>query len=46
MVADSFRYEDEKLLRVAKLVAEVFIGADEGTLKQIPAPEGAVHVRP
>ena len=40
------RYQDEKLLQVAKLVAEVFIGSDEGKLKHVPAPDGAVHVEP
>lgn len=40
------RYEDERLLQVAKLVADVYIGADEGTLNRVPAPEGAIHIQP
>jgi hypothetical protein len=39
------RSEDEKLLQVAKLVAGVFLGADEGKLKHAPAPEGVVHLQ-
>ena len=41
------RYDDERLLEVAKMVAEVFImaGKREGN-KVVPAPEGAVHVKP
>jgi hypothetical protein len=38
------RYQDEKLLHVAKLVASVFVGSDGGTLKHPPAPNGVVHV--
>lgn len=40
------RFKDQDLLEVAKLVAEVWIGADGGKLKRIPAPEGVVHVKP
>lgn len=41
------RYDDEILLEVAKMVAEVFIkaGKREGN-KVVPAPEAAVHVKP
>ena len=41
------RYDDERLLEVAKMVAEVFImaGKREGN-KVVPAPEGIVHVQP
>jgi hypothetical protein len=44
--ADEHRYHDEKLLHIAKLVSEVFIGSDGGRLKHVPAPPGAVHVEP
>jgi len=44
--ANDCRYHDEKLLQVAKLVAEVFIGSDGGGLRHVPAPDGAVHVGP
>jgi Asp-tRNA(Asn)/Glu-tRNA(Gln) amidotransferase A subunit family amidase len=40
------RYKDQDLLEVAKMVAEVWIGADGGKLKRVPAPEGVVHVKP
>jgi len=40
------RFKDQDLLEVAEVVAEVWIGADGGKLKRIPAPEGAVHVKP
>jgi len=40
------RYDDERLLHVAKIVAEVFIKAGEGGLRKVPAPEGAVHLKP
>jgi len=41
------RYDDERLLEVAKMVAEVFIeaGKKEGN-KVVSAPEGIVHVKP
>jgi hypothetical protein len=39
------RSEDERLLQVAKLVAKVFIGADDGKLKHVPTPEGVVHLQ-
>jgi amidase len=38
------RYQDEKLLHVAKLVASVFVGSDGGKLKHPPAPTDAVYV--
>jgi hypothetical protein len=40
------RYDDARLLGVAKLVAEVFIKAGEKDLRVVPAPEGVVHLRP
>ena len=41
------RYDDERLLEVAKMVAEVFIEAGRGEgNKVVPAPEGIVHVKP
>jgi amidase len=40
------RYKDQDLLEVARVVAEVWIGADGGKLKRVPAPEGTVHVKP
>jgi hypothetical protein len=43
-VALTTRYQDEKLLQVAKLVASVFVGSDGGKLKHPPAPNGAVYV--
>ena len=41
------RYDDERLLEVAKMVAEVFIkaGKKEGN-NVVPAREGIVHVKP
>ena len=39
------RYQDEKLLHVAKLVAGVFVGSAKGNLKRPPAPEGVVHLK-
>lgn len=45
MAADDARYEDEQLLQVAKLVAEVFVGADQGRLNKVPAPEGVMHLK-
>jgi Asp-tRNA(Asn)/Glu-tRNA(Gln) amidotransferase A subunit family amidase len=42
------RYKDQDLLEVAKVVADVWIGAgeDEGKLKRVPAPEGVIHIKP
>jgi amidase len=40
------RYKDQDLLKVARVVAESWIGADDGKLKRVPAPEGVVHLRP
>jgi hypothetical protein len=40
------RYDDARLLGVAKLVAEVFIKVGEKDLRVVPAPEGVVHLRP
>ena len=41
------RYDDERLLEVAKMIAEVFIEAGRGEgNKVVPAPEGIVHVKP
>jgi hypothetical protein len=40
------RYDDERLLHVAKMVAEVFIKAGKGEgNKKVPAPEGVVHAK-
>jgi amidase len=44
LISADGRYQDEKLLHVAKLVAGVFVGSDEGTLKHVPAPEHVVHL--
>lgn len=40
------RYDDARLLGVAKLVAEVFIMEGEKSLRKVPAPEGVFHLRP
>jgi amidase len=40
------RFKDQALLEVAQVVAGIWIGADEGKLKKVPAPEGVVHVKP
>jgi amidase len=40
------RFKDQDLLEVAQVVAGVWIGADGGDMKRVPAPEGVVHVRP
>jgi hypothetical protein len=40
------RFKDQALLEVAQTVAGVWIGADGGKMKKVPAPDGAVHVKP
>jgi amidase len=40
------RYQDERLLHIAKLVAEVFIEAGKDNLRKVPAPAGVVPLRP
>jgi hypothetical protein len=40
------RYDDARLLGVAKLVAEVFITAGEKEMRKVPAPKGVVHLKP
>lgn len=40
------RYQDERLLHIAKLVAEVFIEAGKDDLRKVPAPIGVVALRP
>lgn len=40
------RFKDSDLLEVAQAVAGVWIGADGGKMKKVPAPEGVVHVKP
>lgn len=40
------RYDDARLLKVAKLVSEVFIKAGEESMRRISAPKGAVHLKP
>lgn len=40
------RYKDQDLLEVARAVAGVWIGADGGKMRKIPAPEGVVHIQP
>jgi amidase len=40
------RYHDKRLLRIAKLIAGVFIKAGENALRKVPAPKGAVHLKP
>lgn len=37
------RYEDQRLLSVAKAVAAVWVGAEDKKLREMPAPDGAVH---
>lgn len=39
------RHSDERLLQVAKAFAGVFIGADKGKLRQVPAPESVIHLK-
>jgi len=40
------RYQDAKLLHIAKLVAEVFIEAGKDDLRKVPAPAGVVALKP
>ena len=40
------RYDDARLLGVAKLVTEVFIRAGVKDMRIVPAPEGVVHLKP
>lgn len=40
------RYDDGRLLGVAKLVADMFIKAGEKDIRKVPAPEGVVHLKP
>jgi len=40
------RYQDERLLHIAKLVAEVFIEAGKDDLRKVPAPNGVVALKP
>jgi hypothetical protein len=40
------RYDDARLLGVAKLVAEVFIKSGKKNMRKVSAPEGVVHLKP
>jgi amidase len=40
------RYDDYRLLHVAKMVAKVFIEAGKGGLRKVSAPDGVVHIKP
>jgi len=40
------RYQDERLLRIAKLVAGVFIEAGKDDLRKVPSPAGVVALKP
>jgi amidase len=40
------RYQDERLLHIAKLVAEVFIGAGKDDLRKVPSPAGMIVLKP
>ena len=40
------RFQDQGLLEVAQKVARLWIGADGGKMKKVPAPQGAIHVKP
>lgn len=40
------RYQDERLVHVAKFVAEVFIEAGKDDLRKVPAPGGVVALKP
>jgi len=40
------RFQDQDLLEVAQKVAALWIGADFGKKKKVPAPKGAIHVKP
>jgi len=40
------RYQDERLLHIAKLVGGAFIEAGKEDLRKVPAPGGVVALKP
>jgi hypothetical protein len=40
------RYQDERLLHIAKLVAGVFIETGKDDLRKVPGPAGVVALKP